>query len=212
MIFAERCWYLKAPNQTHTPTGPRPYFNISTHTYTHNPIYSGNKWRWHTSIFTQQPTHVSCVKQCEINVTHLSRRNNTTSVSDSSRSRSLSSLHRWRAAPIFTRDYLPIGTLLLIFYFSNIFLFVYLPSPSIYSRSANVCLWTQIERFFALSSQDTPPHCWLATSVFWDSVRCCGQKHFSKITKCTLILTDTTFDLKYVETEINRCVRSIFNC
>ncbi len=46
-----------------------------------------------TSIFKQKPTWISCVKQSKIDVTHLSRRNNATSASDSSPSCSLSSLH-----------------------------------------------------------------------------------------------------------------------
>ncbi len=47
------------------------------HTYVHNPgimtIAGRNKRRWHTSIFKQKPTQISCVKQCKINVTHLSK-------------------------------------------------------------------------------------------------------------------------------------------
>ncbi len=31
-----------------------------------------------------------------------------------------------------------------------------------------------------------PPYYWLTTSVFWDSVLCCGQKCFSKIASCTV--------------------------
>ncbi len=66
-----------------------------------------------------------------------------------------------------------------MFCFSDIFLFYYLPSLSIYSRSANI---SPVHSNRALSSQlsvqDTPPYCWLATSVFWDSVRHCGQKGF----------------------------------
>ncbi len=46
-----------------------------------------------TSIFKQKPIWISCVKQSKINVTHLSRRNNATSASNSSPSCSLSSLH-----------------------------------------------------------------------------------------------------------------------
>ncbi len=42
---------------------------------------------------SKKPTWISCVKQSKINVTHLSRRNNATSASDSSPSCSLSSLH-----------------------------------------------------------------------------------------------------------------------
>ncbi len=57
----------------------------------------------HTSIFKQKPTQISCVKQSKINVTHLSRRNNTNSASNSSPSHSLSSLHCWKATLIFTR-------------------------------------------------------------------------------------------------------------
>ncbi len=45
-----------------------------------------------TSIFKQKPTRISCVKQCKINVTYLSRRNNATTASDSNHSCSLSFL------------------------------------------------------------------------------------------------------------------------
>ncbi len=47
-----------------------------TCTYTqlwHND-HHGNKRRWHTSIFKQKPTQISCVKQFKINATHLSKK------------------------------------------------------------------------------------------------------------------------------------------
>ncbi len=71
------------------------------HTYIHNHGNDNrvNKRRWHTSIFKQKPTQISCVKQCKINFTHISRRNNITSASASSPSCFLSSLHCWKAAP-----------------------------------------------------------------------------------------------------------------
>ncbi len=75
------------------------------HMYIHNHGNDdrGNKWRWHTSIFKQKPTRISCVKQSKINITHLSKRNNATSASASRPFCSLSSLHHWKAAPRFSR-------------------------------------------------------------------------------------------------------------
>ncbi len=46
-------------------------------------------------------------------------------------------------------------------------------------------LCTQIERSLLSISTRHAPYCWLATSVFWDSVRHRGQKRFSKIAQCT---------------------------
>ncbi len=53
-------------------------------------------------MYASQAT-ISSVKQSKTNVTHLSRRNKATSASDRRPSRSLSSLQRWKADPIFTR-------------------------------------------------------------------------------------------------------------
>ncbi len=52
--------------------------------------------------YTTQAT-ISSVKQSKTHVTHLSRRNKATSASYHRPSRSLSSLQRWKADPIFTR-------------------------------------------------------------------------------------------------------------
>ncbi len=74
------------------------------------------------SIFNQKTAWISSVKRSKIN---LSKTNNTTSASDSSPSHSLSSLHRWKAAPIFTWA-LPLAwsePFFLLFCFSDIFLF-----------------------------------------------------------------------------------------
>ncbi len=70
---------------------PRPYFDTSApHVRTHPWQRRSRKQVKKTSIFKQKPTRISCVKQSKINVTHLSKRNNTTSASESSPSRSLS--------------------------------------------------------------------------------------------------------------------------
>ncbi len=171
----------------HSPTGPRPYFDISTPHVPTQPWHNDNhrnKRRWHTSIFKQKPTQISCVKQSKINVTHLSRRNNATSASDSSPSCSLSSLHRWKAASIFTRSYLlPDRNPSFPSEFSsflssyNIYLSIYL---SIIDLLISV-LCTQIEcSLLSIITRHTP-YCWLAASVFLETVRHCGQKRFSKI-------------------------------
>ncbi len=81
--------------KTNTPIPQQylaPILKSPPNTYAHNHGNEDrrNKWRWHTSIFKQKPTWISCVKQSKINVTHLSRRNNATSAYDSSPSRSLS--------------------------------------------------------------------------------------------------------------------------
>ncbi len=94
--------------RTNTPIPQQdlaPILKSPPHTYirNHGNDDRGNKWRWHTSIFKQKPTRISCVKRSKINVTPLLRRNNATSAYNSSPSCSLSSLHRWKAAPIFTR-------------------------------------------------------------------------------------------------------------
>ncbi len=69
---------------THT-TGPRPYFDTSapTCTYTTMATTIAETSEEDTSIFKQKPTRISCVNKSKINVTHLSKRNNTTSASDS---------------------------------------------------------------------------------------------------------------------------------
>ncbi len=91
-----------------------PILKSPPHTYVryHGNDDRGNKWRWHTSIFKQKPTRISCVKQSKINITHLSRRNlEATSASASRPSHSLSSLQGWS------------HLFFLIFCFSDIFLF-----------------------------------------------------------------------------------------
>ncbi len=55
-----------------------------------------------TYVYATQAA-ISSVKQSKTNVTHLSRRNKATSVSDRRPSRSLSSLQCWKVNPIFTR-------------------------------------------------------------------------------------------------------------
>ncbi len=137
--------------KTNTPIpqqDPAPIFISPPHTQPWHNDDRGNKRRWHTSIFKQKPTQISCVKQCKINAT---------SASDSSPSRSLISLHRWKAAPIFMRVF-------LIFCFSDFF-------PAICSRSANIRLCSQIEHSLLSIITRHAPYCWLATNVFWDSFR-----------------------------------------
>ncbi len=62
--------------------------------------------------------------------------------------------------------------------FSSFFIFLF-------SLSIVDLLISVLCTLFLLSLQDTPPYCWLAASVFWDMVRHCGQKCFSKIAYCT---------------------------
>ncbi len=164
----------------HRPIGTRPYFDISAPHVCSQPWHNnvcGNKRRWYTSIFKQKPTQISCVKQCKINVTHLSKRNNATLASDSSPSRSLSSLHRCSDIYAGLTSCL-IVTLLCNVLFLRYFSLFYLPVLSIYSRSANI---RPVHSNWALYHTNHAPYCWLATSVFWDMVRHCGQKRFSKI-------------------------------
>ncbi len=75
--------YLKSPKQTRTY--PK---RVSPHTY------------------VRKPGNDSSAKQTKTNVTHRSRRNKATLVSNRMPSRSLSSLQRWKADPIFTRVFL----------------------------------------------------------------------------------------------------------
>ncbi len=49
-----------------------------TNVHNHGNDDHGNKLRWHTSIFKQKLTWISCVKRSKINVSHLSRTNNAT--------------------------------------------------------------------------------------------------------------------------------------
>ncbi len=147
--------------------------------YVHNHGYDncGNKWRWHTSIFKQKPTRISCVKRSKINVTQLSRRSNTTLafVSSPCSFEFLRSLHCWKVAPIFTR-FKPLAwsqPFFLMFCFSDIFLFlIYHLSLSIVDLLISI-LCIQIEHSLLSVITRHPPYYWLATSVFLDSVRRC---------------------------------------
>ncbi len=131
--------------KTNTPVNQHdlaPILKSLPHTYVHNHGNDdcGNKWRWHTSIFKQKPTQISCVKQCKINVNHLSRRSNTTSASDSRPSRSLCfSPPLESSSDIYAG---PTSCLIVTLLFNVLFLWYfplfYLPSLFIYSRSANI--------------------------------------------------------------------------
>ncbi len=127
----------KAPNQTcHTPTGPRPYFEISDPHVRTQPLQrrSRKQVKIHTSIFKQKPTWISFVTRSKINVTHLSRRNSATSASDSSPSRCLSSLDCWKAAPMG-----PTSCLIVTLLFNVLFLWYFsLFLSAIYSQSTNL--------------------------------------------------------------------------
>ncbi len=129
---------LKAPKQTRPyPNRTLPLFwNLHPHTYVHNPGITkiAETSKDDTQGYNKKPTRISCVKQCKINITCLSKRNNAT---DSSRSRSLSSLHCWKAAPIFTWV-LPIAWTKPSVLFLRYFPLFYLPILSIYGRSANI--------------------------------------------------------------------------
>ncbi len=92
------------------------------------------------SIIKQKPARISCVKQSKINVTPHLKITNTTSESDSSSSRSLSSLHRWKSAPIFLPDRNPFVSLIFSYFF-----FICHLSLSIVNLIISV-LCTQIER------------------------------------------------------------------
>ncbi len=104
-----------------------------------------------TSIFKQKPTRISCVKQSKINITHLSKRNNTTSASDSSPSLSLSfSPPLESCTDIYTG---PISCLIITLLFNVLFLLIFSSffichfSLSVVDLLISV-LYTQIERSF----------------------------------------------------------------
>ncbi len=127
---------------THT-TGPRPYFDTSAHVYVHNHGNDdrGNKWR-HKHIQAKANKDKLCeTKQNQRYSPHLSKRNNTTSASDSSPSRSLSfSPPLESCSDIYTG---PTSCLIITLLFNVLFLlifssFFYLPFLSICSRSANI--------------------------------------------------------------------------
>ncbi len=116
------------------------------------------------------------MKQCKINVTHLSKRNKATSASDSrpTAGKLLRCLHGYYLLPDHNPSF-------LMFCFSDIFLSFYLPSLSIYISfylpSLSIytvdllisVLCTQIERFSSIITRHAP-YCRLATSVFWDKI------------------------------------------
>ncbi len=123
-----------------------PILKSPPHTYVrnHGNDNCGNKWSWHTSIFKQKPTWISCVKRSKINVTHLSRKNNATTASNSRPSLSLSSLVTRKLLQYLQGSYLlPDHNPSFKCFVSQIFSFSFffkknLPSLSIYSWSANI--------------------------------------------------------------------------
>ncbi len=134
LIFESTKTYMPITQQE-----PRPYFISPPHTYVHNHSKDdhGNKWRWHTSIFKQNPTDKLCeLKQCKINITHLSRRNNATLAFDLSSSCSLSVLSTTGKLLRYLRRYLLPDR--KPFCSSDIFLSFYFPFLPIYNRSANI--------------------------------------------------------------------------
>ncbi len=159
------------------------------HMYVHN---HGNDDRGRTSedtsIFKQKPTRISCVKQSKINVTHLSKRNNTTSASDSSPSRSLSfSPPLESCSDIYTG---PTSCLIITLIFNVLFLW-YFPLFFICHFSLSVVdllisvLYTQIERsLLSISTRHAP--LLLVGCVFWDSVRHCVKSVFQKSLRARL--------------------------
>ncbi len=150
------------------------------HMYVHNMATTIAETSEDTSIFKQKPTRISCVKQSKINVTHLSKRNNTTSASDSSPSRSLNfSPPLESCSDIYAG---PTSCLIITLLFNVLFLLIFSSffichfSLSVVDLLISI-LYTQIERSFC---QDTPPYCWLAASVFWDFGQALRSKEFFK--------------------------------
>ncbi len=82
------------------------------------------------------------------------------------------SLHRWKAAPISTQTFCLIVTLLFNVLFRWYFPLFYLPI-FLYIVDLLISFLCAL-----LSLQGTPPCYWLATSVFWDSVRCWSKAFF----------------------------------
>ncbi len=106
-------------------------------------------------------TRISCVKQSKINVTHLSRRNNTTSASDSSPSRSLSfsppleSCSDIYAGPTSCLIVTLLFNVLFIWYFPFYFFICHF-SLSVVDLLISV-LYTQIERsLLSISTRHAP--------------------------------------------------------
>ncbi len=152
-------------NKHHTPTGPCPYFDIFTphiHTQPWQRHSQGQAKMTHKHIHTKVNTDKfetmqnQCYspikkKQCKLGV--------------------------WFQA--FQEIYLgPLpdhNPMLFLRYFPLFYL-----SLSIVGLIISV-LCTQIECSLIYIITRHIPYCWLATSVFWDSVRHCSQKHFSNI-------------------------------
>ncbi len=157
-------------SNTSTPqTGPRPYFEISTpHVRTvrnHGNDDHRNKRRWHTSIFKQQPTQISCETKRNQRYSPIKKKPHNLELLVE-----LFPLLEFCPPLWYLHGSCLIVTLLFNVLFLRYFpLFFNLPSLSIYSRSANISALA----LFSLSVQDTPLYCWLAAS---------GQKPFSKIT------------------------------
>ncbi len=167
--------------KTNTPIAQQdpPLFSYlsPTRTYTTLGITTITETSEDTSIFKLKPTQISFVKQCKLNITHLSWRNRTTSVSDSRPSRSLSSLQCWKTARIFTQVLPLVWSYLffLMFCSSDVFLFlIFHFSLSIVNLLISV-LCTKIECCIITRHA---PYCWLAACEFWDMVRHCGLKRF----------------------------------
>ncbi len=127
---------------------PRPYFWYLRPTCTYTTMATTiAETSEDTSIFKQKPTRISCVKQSKINVTHLSKRNNTTSASDSSPSRSLSfspagKLLRYLHGSYLLPDHNPFFNVLFL-WFSSFFICHF--SLSVVDLLISI-LYTQIER------------------------------------------------------------------
>ncbi len=153
------------------------------HTYVHKHGNDNrrNKQRWHTSIFKQKPTQISFETMQNQRYSPIKNKQRNLSVQFGP-----FPLHEFLSKSSSDIYAGPSSCLIVTLLFNVLFL-LYFPlfichlSLSIVDLLISV-LCTQTERSLLSISARHAPYCWLAiTSVFWDSVRHCSQKSFSKI-------------------------------
>ncbi len=146
----------------------------------------GNKRRWHTHFQTKANTGKLCETKQNQRWSPIMKKQRNLGVRFEFFPLLEFSPPLERCSDIYTD---PTSCLNVTLLFNVLFLWyfplLYLPFLSIYNQSDNVCPVHLNRALFSLSLQDMPHYCWLAASVFWDMVRRCGQKRFSKITWCT---------------------------
>ncbi len=169
-------------NKTNTPIPQQdlalilksPYIRTQhPHVYIHNPGNDdhGNKQRWHTSIFKQKPTRL-CEKKQNQRYSPIKKKQRNFTVRFKLFPLLEFSPPLESCSDIYTG---PTSCLVVTLLFNVLFLWFFLffishLSLSIVDLLISV-LCTQTERSLLSVITRCAPHCWLAISVFWDTVR-----------------------------------------